>query len=108
MPQVSVGDREAGGGHRRGNFVTVPAVADKGINQAWTLRWLTIVAVLEQWRKSNLEVNIRMPVALRRKSMWLLLRLLSTSRHGRGQREVCWTWIHQQLPLSYALLRCEY
>ena len=44
--QVRVGDGEVGCEHGRGDFVTVRAVADEGVNQAGALRWLECVEVV--------------------------------------------------------------
>lgn len=43
--EVRVVDGEVGGEHGRGNFAAVEAVADKGVDQAWSYNGLFIVLV---------------------------------------------------------------
>lgn len=104
MLQVGVGDGEVGCEHGGGDFAAVGAVADKSVDEAWTRGWLGVVVRAGQIDGTSLMssnertpgLDLRMPVARRRRSMWSSLHLLSTSHHGPYPIEGYMAWIYQQ------------
>ena len=114
--EVGVGDGEVRCEHGRGDFAAIPAVADEAIYQTGALSWLVIgkrrarisgyeriegkagKGARRQVSSTDEEIgmpDLRIPVARRHRSTWLLLHLPSTSRHWLDRPEGSRVWIGQ-------------
>lgn len=93
--QVGVGDDEVGRECGRGDFVAVGAVADEGAGVAAAVGWLQGLGMeFERSRADGrAEVDFRMPVVRRHRSMLPSLHLRWTSRRWPSQPRGSRAWI---------------